>query len=174
MNDRPLDNQSQPPATDTGQELSKLIGRLSIMQEVAQYKWNKNAPIEDPDREQKLLESVAKQTQVDGLQPQWTRHFFRLQIEAAKLAQYQLFYDWRRTQHPAFSDAPGLAAVLRPRLDALTPLLLKSLKSHWKDIAPGSMSMDDVRPRSMEQRFPLVIGVAVLPFVEGSAKANGQ
>jgi hypothetical protein len=36
------------------------------------------------------------------------------------------------------------------------------------------MSMDDVRPRSMEQRFPLVIGVAVLPFVDGSAKANGQ
>jgi hypothetical protein len=31
-NDRPLDNQSRPPATDTGQELWKLIGaRLSIM-----------------------------------------------------------------------------------------------------------------------------------------------
>jgi chorismate mutase-like protein len=174
-NDRPLDRQSQRPATDTGQELSKLIGaRLSIMQEVAKYKWNKNAPIEDPDREQKLLDSVGKQAQAGGLQPEWAQHFFRLQIEAAKLAQYQLFQDWRRTQHPAFSDAPDLATVVRPRLDALTPLLLKSLKSHWKDIAAGSMSMDDVRPRSMEQRFTLAIGVAVLPFVDGSARANAQ
>jgi hypothetical protein len=101
-------------------------------------------------------------------------HFFRLQIEAAKLAQYQLFQDWRPTQHPAFSDAPDLATVVRPQLDALTPLLLKSLKSHWKDIAAGSISMDDVRLRSMEQRFPLAVGVAVLPFVDGSARANGQ
>ena len=152
----PAISQSQPSATDTGQELSKLIGaRLSIMQEVAKYKWNNNAPIEDPDREQKLLDSVGKQAQAAGLQLQWAQHFFRLQIEAAKLAQYQLFQDWRRTQHPAFSDAPDLATVARPHLDALTPLLLKSLKSHWKDIAAGSMSMDDIKPRSMEQRFPL-------------------
>ena len=175
MNDRPLDNQSQPLATDTGQELSNLIGaRLSIMEEVAKYKWSNNAPIEDPDREQKLLYSVGKQAQAEGLQPQWAQHFFRLQIEAAKLAQYQLFHDWRRTQHPAFSDAPDLATVVRPHLDALTLLLLKSLKSHWKNIAAGSMSMEDVRPRSMEQRFPLAIGVALLPFVDGSARANGQ
>jgi chorismate mutase len=60
MNDRPLGGQSQPPATDTGQELSKLIGaRLAIMQEVAKYKWNNNAPIEDSEREQKLLDSAA-------------------------------------------------------------------------------------------------------------------
>jgi chorismate mutase len=175
MNDRPLDNQSQPPATDTGQELSQLIGaRLSIMQEIAKYKWNNNAPIEDPDREQTLLDSVGKQAEAEGLQPQWAQHFFRLQIEAAKLAQYQLFQDWRRTQHPAFSEAPDLAKVARPRLDALTPRLLKSLKSHWKNIAAGSMSMDDVRPRSIEQRFPLAIGVAVLPFMDGSARADGQ
>jgi chorismate mutase len=175
MNDRPQDNQSQPSATDTGHELSKLIGaRLCIVQEIAKYKWNNNAPIEDPDREQKLLDSVGKQAQAEGLQPQWAQHFFRLQIEAAKLAQYQLFQDWRRTQHPAFSDAPDLATIARPHLDVLTPLLLKSLKSHWKNIAAGLMSMDDLRPRSMEQRFPLAIGVAVLPFVDGSARANGQ
>jgi hypothetical protein len=61
MNDRPLDSQSQPPATNTGQELSKLIGAgLSIMQEVAKYKWDNNAPIKDPDREQKLLDTVGK------------------------------------------------------------------------------------------------------------------
>ena len=90
----PAISQSQPSATDTGQELSKLIGaRLSIMQEVAKYKWNNNAPIEDPDREQKLLDSVGKQAQAAGLQLQWAQHFFRLQIEAAKLAQYQLFQD---------------------------------------------------------------------------------
>jgi chorismate mutase-like protein len=174
-NDRPLDNQSQPPATDTGQELWKLIGaRLSIMQEVAKYKWNNNAPIEDPDREQKLLDGVGKQVRAVGVRPQWAKHFFRLQIEAAKLAQYQLFQDWRRTQHLAFSDAPDLATVVRPQLDALTPLLLKSLKSHWKDIAAGSMSMDDIKPRSMEQRFPLATGVAILPFLDGSARVNGQ
>ncbi|HEY4050572.1 MAG TPA: chorismate mutase [Acidobacteriaceae bacterium] len=106
MNDRPLDNQSQPPATDTGQELSKLIGRLSIMQEVAQYKWNKNAPIDDPNREQKLLESVAKQAQVKGLQPQWTRHFFPLQLKRRS---------WHNTSSSTIGDEPSIQ-LFRMRL----------------------------------------------------------
>jgi hypothetical protein len=79
-NNRPLDNQSQPPATDTGQELWKLIGaRLSIMQEVAKYKWNNNAPIEDPDPP-KIFEWRLQRTSQDSFMyrsSQWHRCVFR-------------------------------------------------------------------------------------------------
>jgi hypothetical protein len=79
-NDRPLDNQSRPPATDTGQELWKLIGaRLSIMQEVAKYKWNNNAPIEDPDPP-KIFEWRLQRTSQNSFMyrsSQWHRCVFR-------------------------------------------------------------------------------------------------
>jgi chorismate mutase-like protein len=107
MNDRPLDNQSQPPATDTGQELSKLIGaRLSIMQEVAKYKWNNNAHIEDPDREQKLLDSVGKQAQAEGLQPRWAQHFFRFKLKRQS---------WHNTSSSKTGDKPSIQ-LFRTRL----------------------------------------------------------
>jgi hypothetical protein len=79
-NDRPLDNQSRPPATETGQELWKLIGaRLSIMQEVAKYKWNNNALIEDPDPP-KIFEWRLQRTSQDSFMyrsSQWHRCVFR-------------------------------------------------------------------------------------------------
>jgi len=78
--------------------LSDLIERrLALMEEVSKAKWNTGSAIEDPEREQKLLQDVEAKARQADLPPQWVQHFFRLQIEAAKLVQYQLFSQWRKS-----------------------------------------------------------------------------
>jgi len=47
-------------------------------------KWNTESAIEDPEREQKILQDVGAKAKQANLPPQWVQHVFRLQIEAAK------------------------------------------------------------------------------------------
>jgi hypothetical protein len=58
-------------------------------------KWNTGSAIEDPEREQKILQDVGAKAKQANLPPQWVQHFFRLQIEAAKLVQYQIAGPYR-------------------------------------------------------------------------------
>jgi Chorismate mutase type II len=50
----------------------------------SKVKWNTGSAIEDPEREQKILQDVGAKAKQANLPPQWVQHFFRLQIEAAK------------------------------------------------------------------------------------------
>ena len=61
----------------------------------------------------------------------WAERFFRAQIEAAKAIQRDLFARWVAAKQGPFADAPDLPTVTRPRLDALTPRLLRELAMAW-------------------------------------------
>src|SRR5215468_9195975 len=118
------------PATDPAareavpdRAIDRLLGlmrsRLVVMHDVARWKWASKAPIEDPGREAALLGDVADRGAALGLDPAATRAFFAAQIEAAKVVQRADFARWQADRRSPEGEAPDLAGVLRPRIDAL-------------------------------------------------------
>lgn len=62
--------------------LSLMQQRLDLAQNVAMYKWNTRAAIDDPVREQQILDALAKQAPEYGLEPKLAQDFFAAQIVA--------------------------------------------------------------------------------------------
>jgi len=99
--------------------------RLSIMTEVALWKWLEKKPIEDTEREKGVLAEVARMASQRGLDVDEACLFFRDLMDAAKRVQAERHAAWRSDPPPADSTSPDMAAIRR-RIDALTPKLLEA------------------------------------------------
>ncbi|MGC5562173.1 chorismate mutase [Streptomyces sp. FR-108] len=104
-----------------------IIERLQIGDDVAAAKFGTDSPIEDPVREQQVLEQVRAKAEALGVNPDAAAAFFQDQITASKIVQKGLFARW--TAHPEEAPAtrPDLGPI-RERLDQLTTELLRELK----------------------------------------------
>ncbi|MGH3777502.1 MAG: chorismate mutase [Pseudonocardiaceae bacterium] len=101
--------------------------RLQLADTVAAAKWGTDAPINDPAREQAVLNTVvAKSTQL-GINPVVSVAVFTDQIEASKAVQYGLYSRWSAHPGQAPRTRPDLGQV-RPILDRMTDQLLAELK----------------------------------------------
>ncbi|MFF3908501.1 chorismate mutase [Streptomyces sp. NPDC001848] len=100
--------------------------RLATADLVAAAKWGTDSPIDDPAREQQVLDSVAAQAQQLGADPDEVRRIFRDQIEANKIVQRGLFQRW--TDHPdqAPTTRPDLA-VVRQEINRINTALVQAL-----------------------------------------------
>lgn len=98
---------------------------MQIADKVAAAKFGTPSPIDDPVREQQILDSVA------GLGPDSSVavRFFRDQIEANKVVQRGLYARW--TEHPGTRPPgrPDLGTEVRPVIDRLNAGLLTELAS---------------------------------------------
>ncbi|ONI74553.1 chorismate mutase [Kribbella sp. ALI-6-A] len=129
----PLTSQPFSGTLATNKSLGKLgpltdlvIERLRVSDDVAASKFGTDSPIENPVREQQVLDQVRAQAEVLGLDPNDAVAFFRDQITASKEVQTGLFARW--TAHPdqAPTSRPDLEQI-RLRLDQLTTALLQQL-----------------------------------------------
>ena len=100
--------------------------RLTLMHEVARWKWNAGQPVTDPERERELLQSVVERGRGKGLDPDLVRSFFAAQMEAARLVQQADFDRWQANGQGPFADTTSLA-VLRQRIDQLNRELIDAL-----------------------------------------------
>jgi chorismate mutase len=120
-----------PPATTETQTLDTLLRliaeRLDIATAVAESKWNSKGPIEDIQREAQLLQTIQSQAPDYGLHPSQAAAFFSAQFNASKTIQKKLHSQWTTENHPPFKNPPSLQNDIRPKLDRLTPALLKAL-----------------------------------------------
>jgi len=100
--------------------------RLATADLVAAAKWGTDSPIDDPAREQQVLDNVAAQATQLGADPDEIRTVFRDQIEANKIVQRGLYADW--TAHPdkAPTTKPDLN-VVRQTINRITTDLVTSL-----------------------------------------------
>ncbi|MGK3942790.1 chorismate mutase [Streptomyces canus] len=100
--------------------------RLATADLVAAAKWGTDSPIDDPAREQQVLDNVAAQAQQLGADPDEIRVVFRDQIEANKMVQRGLFQRW--TDHPdqAPTTRPDLS-VVRQEINRITGALVQAL-----------------------------------------------
>lgn len=110
-----------------GELLAAMVERLLLMEGVAQYKWTNGIPIEDRERERKLLDKVVASAEAHGVAAGFASDFFRAQITAAKTIQARLFETWRREGAELFPDAPDLKTHVRPAIDALNGRIIEAL-----------------------------------------------
>jgi chorismate mutase len=100
--------------------------RLATADTVAAAKFGTPSPIEDPAREEVVLDTAAAKAREQGLDADVVRAVFTDQIQANKVVQYGLYSRW--TAHPdqAPTTHPDLAQV-RPVLDSITEGLVREL-----------------------------------------------
>ncbi len=129
-----------------------VIERLRVSDDVAAAKFGTDSPIDDPAREQQVLDQVRRQAAALGLDPDSAAAFFRDQLTASKVVQKGLFAHW--TAHPGEAPAtrPDLGRI-RTRLDRLTTDLLRQLEA----TAPVR-----TQPVSCAVRLTLATGSAVV------------
>ncbi|WP_282791714.1 gamma subclass chorismate mutase AroQ [Streptomyces sp. CC224B] len=85
--------------------------RLATADLVAAAKYGTGGPVDDPARERRVLDAVARQAAEAGGDPGVTVRVFRDQIEAHKAVQ--------RALHRRWDADPASAPAERPRLDAV-------------------------------------------------------
>lgn len=104
-----------------------VIDRIRVSDDVAASKFGTDSPIEDPAREEQVLEQVRTQAEAAGVNPDAAVVFFRDQITASKVVQRGLFTRWTAHPEEAPTTRPDLGQI-RERLDELTTDLLQELK----------------------------------------------
>jgi chorismate mutase-like protein len=142
-------------------ELATLIDeRLALGAEVARYKWNTGAAIEDPPREQALLASLRERAAPLGIPQALVERFFTAQIEASKQLQHELFARWQREHREKFAGIADLATVIRPGIDRVTGEMLNALAQLQPSRAltlPTASTMEGVSPGAVRTaRTPLL------------------
>lgn len=108
--------------------LADLSGqRVQIADKVAAAKFGTTQPIDDPVREQQILDGVAAKAPGLGLDPAEAVEFFRDQIEANKVVQRGLYELWTAHPEQAPTERPDLPTEVRPVIDRLNAGLLDEL-----------------------------------------------
>jgi chorismate mutase len=105
-----------------------VVQRLTLGQDVAAVKYASGQPIDDPIREQKILQSAAHALNRTGLYQKIGRQFFRDQIEASKVIQRGLHHRWYAHPKEVPAVHRNLAAEVRPELDRITAQMKRQFK----------------------------------------------
>ena len=107
--------------------------RLLTAEPVAASKYLTGGAIEDPQREQQVLDTVAAAAQAQGVDPGFVREVFRDQIDATVSLQYSLFGDWKVDPVAAPDTAPDLAAT-RATIDGLNQTMVSEIARGWPEL----------------------------------------
>ncbi len=128
------------PLAAQGDELSSLLAqRLAYMKDVAAYKWQHELPIENLERERVVLTRAVQQGLRYGLRQDSSRHFFSVQIKAAKEIQRYWFEHWRGGGEGQIPSAPDLERELRPALIQLGDQITAALARTGAEVAALDM-----------------------------------
>lgn len=151
--------------------LRRLIDeRLALMPDVARHKWNAKGAIDDLPREQKVIDALSAQAQLLGIPARWAERFFRAQIDGAKQVQRAHFARWTQAGAGTFANVPDLVTAIRPRLDALTPQLLRELAAAWPALAdPAQRTRINAAMAALNNATPEAAATVIAPLIDGSA-----
>lgn len=103
--------------------------RLAIGDQVALSKWDSGTSVEDPARESAVIAKAVAEGGQANLSAADTTRFFKAQIEANKLVQYELLSRWRRAGFAPPHAPVDLVGAIRPELDALQTKIIAGLAS---------------------------------------------
>ncbi|QUH05377.1 chorismate mutase [Saccharopolyspora erythraea] len=117
------------PATDDS--LVPLVetaaDRVATADQVAAAKWGTDQPIDDPAREQQVLDAMSAKATGMGIDPEVVKRIFRDQIEANKLVQHGLHAYWAANPAAQPTERPDLGEI-RPVIDRLNNELLEDIR----------------------------------------------
>ncbi|MFI1965199.1 chorismate mutase [Streptomyces pathocidini] len=101
--------------------------RVLTADQVAASKWISGAPIEDPEREQQVLDAMDAEAQRLGIDRATVQRVFRDQMEANKYVQRQLHDRWRENPAEAPTMAPDLTEI-REEINRINIALLSAIQ----------------------------------------------
>ena len=147
-------NQAESVAPVLSSLIDTVSVRLSLADRIALSKLHTRFPVEDAQREQIVLNSVAAQVSEYNLDPLRARRFFSSQIEANKLIQYGLLWKWSQAGQVPSESHPDLNAV-RSDLDRIQKVMLRQLSRfeayrkdtrcrHWVSSAVARHTQDEL------------------------------
>ena len=121
-----------PPTLHADGALYRLINeRLSLMEQVAAYKWINEQPIAVPERETLVISNAVRDGLQYGITTDSSSAFFSAQIVAAKIIQQCWFDRWEAEKPP--ETAEDLAGVVRPKLISLGREIVSRLAKNTND-----------------------------------------
>lgn len=100
--------------------------RVLVADKVAAAKWRSGQPIDDPAREQQVLDAAAAEAQQIGTDPAEVVRVFKDQIEASKVVQRGLFALWQADPAQAPTSSPDLSQI-RAQLDRIDHALVQAI-----------------------------------------------
>ncbi|MGP4054935.1 chorismate mutase [Mycobacterium sp. 4D054] len=104
--------------------------RLQVAEPVAANKFHTGGLIEDPVREQQVLEAVSAEAAALQLDPAYVSAAFRDQIDATVAIEYTRLAQWKFDRAAAPVDAPDLASS-RGIIDALNREMVTLMADEW-------------------------------------------
>ena len=110
-----------------------VVQRLTLSQEVAAAKYASGQPIDDPIREQQILESISHTLNDARVDRDIVIHFFSDQIEANKVIQRGLLQRWYAHPEEVPTVHDDLTAEIRPKFDCITSQMLEQF-SNMKEV----------------------------------------
>jgi cyclohexadienyl dehydratase len=124
--------------------LDLVEARLEVMEPVAASKWLSRSPVQDPAREQAVLDEARSLAVPMGLSPEPVREFFALQIQFGRARQQALHDQWRKSGCTPCAVPPDLE-LLRGRIDRINRELLDAIY-----LAVPALARDDFIERARE------------------------
>jgi cyclohexadienyl dehydratase len=103
-----------------------MAARLQLMPEVAAWKFVRQLPVQDAERERLVLQATVQRAQALGIEAGAAERLFALQIELARSVQQAAIQRWRSTSTTPAAPR-SLDAELRPALDELGTRLLQAI-----------------------------------------------
>ncbi|CRZ15445.1 chorismate mutase [Mycolicibacterium neworleansense] len=115
--------------------------RLQTADPVAANKFRTGGPIEDPRREQQVIDATTAEADSRHIVPAYVGDVFRDQIDATVAVEHSLFAQWKLDPDTAPVSAPDLSAS-RSAIDALNHTMVDEIADQWPTLHSPSCPAD--------------------------------
>jgi len=118
------------PTTSLANLVDAAVRRLQVADPIAANKFHTGGLIEDPAREQQVLDAVSEEATRLQVDPAYVATAFRDQIDATVAIEYTRLAQWKFDPAVAPVDAPDLASS-RGVIDALNREMVTLMADEW-------------------------------------------
>ncbi len=105
--------------------------RLQVAEPVAASKLLEGGLVQDPAREQQVLDAVAAAAAERNIDPAYVTSIFRDQIDATVAIEYSRLSQWKLDPASAPRDAPDLSSS-RATIDGLNQTMVTEMADEWQ------------------------------------------
>jgi chorismate mutase len=115
--------------------------RLQTADPVAAVKYKTGGAIDDPQREQQVIDSVTAAAAARQIDTGYVKQVFRNQIDATNAIEHARFADWKLDPSAVPATAPELSAS-RATIDRLNQTMINEIAAHWISLQSPSCGSD--------------------------------
>jgi chorismate mutase len=115
--------------------------RLQTADPVAAVKYKTGGAVDDPQREQQVIDSVKAAAAAKQIDPGYVENVFRNQIDATNAIEHARFSDWKLDPGSVPAAAPDLSSS-RATIDRLNQTMVDEIAAHWDSLHSPSCDSD--------------------------------